>query len=185
MNRSIFYLVLSLILLAAAVAGYITYYHTVSVLSDKVTALRAEIAVRNIVPDTVPTSVDSATLAEAKQQVANYFVDPTDIAAFLGELQSIGTTTGAHVAVVSVSEDAKSHGRLTLALQATGSFDAVARTVGAIEYSPYDLAVSNLTLSVQPQPADKTAPIGWTATMTISVGTTATSKTVAPTQAQP
>jgi hypothetical protein len=185
MKRSILYLVLSLLSLVAVLSGYGMFYGVVSALSGEVAALRAEIAVRNVVSNSTTAPVDSAALIAAKQQVASFFVDPDNIADFLGGLQSIGTTTGARVAVVSVAEDKKSNGRLTVTLQAVGSFDAAMRTVGAIEYSPYDLTVSNLVLSTQSKSDDKAVLAAWTASMTVSVGTVTAQQAAVPTQIQP
>lgn len=185
MNRSLFSLILSFVLLVAALSGYFVFYHAVNVLGDKVTTLRTQIAVKSAVSGATPASIDSAAITAAKREAVQYFVDPSGIADFLGGLESIGTTTGAHVAVVSVAEDKKSSGRLIIALQATGSFDAVLRTVGVIEYSPYDLTVSNLVLSAPSKNDDKSAVGSWTASMTVSVGSTSFLKTVAPTEAQP
>jgi hypothetical protein len=64
------------------------------------------------------------------------------------------------------------HPSLELTLTVTGTFDAVMRTVGAIEYAPYDLSITGLDLGQ----TDKNA---WHADVTLLVGSAAASASVA------
>jgi hypothetical protein len=82
---------------------------------------------------------------------------------FINDIESRGSKLGATVSVSSVSAgDSSAHASLSLALSVSGSFDAVMRTMGAIEFAPYDIRVENLSLNQ----ADKT----WQADATVLVG---------------
>lgn len=86
-----------------------------------------------------------ASLEENEQFVRERFLPLEDIVLFLERLEETGQKYGATVSVVSVG-DAKTSNRVSVALSAEGSFNAVMKTVGAIEYGPYASAVTSLTL---------------------------------------
>jgi hypothetical protein len=103
--------------------------------------------------------------------VEAYFVDTDDVVPFLESLQGIGERLGSEVTVESVSaQPAKPHTVLQLALRITGTFDSVERTLGAIEYQPYETVLTNVTFDT-PQAGGEVAPI-WTAAVTLKIGTT-------------
>ena len=65
--------------------------------------------------------------------------------AFIDTLEGRGRSLGATVNVLSVSTGGDSaHPTLELTLSIKGSFDAVMRTVGSIEYAPYAISISSL-----------------------------------------
>jgi hypothetical protein len=102
--------------------------------------------------------------------IRGYFVSTADVVPFLESMQSTGSRFGTQVEVASVSSDAaKPHARLALSLRITGTFDGVERTLGAIEYQPYDTVVQTLTLDT-PEGQGGAVP-QWTAAVTLSVGT--------------
>lgn len=111
-------------------------------------------------------------LAQALSQraaIMDYFVNTNDVVPFLETLQSSGAKYGANVAVESVSsQPGTPHTTLQLALRITGPFDAVERTLGAIEYEPYDTTISNVTLDT---PGGSGEAPQWTAAVTMNVGT--------------
>ena len=78
--------------------------------------------------------------------VRNYFISETGVVAFINGLEAQGQKQGAVVSVLSVSTGTK-NGQSTLLLSLTikGTFDAVMRTIGVIEYGPYDISVSELS----------------------------------------
>ncbi len=101
--------------------------------------------------------------------IADYFVDTAEVVPFLEALQATGAQLGADVEVESVSSKAGDHDALELALRITGSFAAVERTLGAIEYQPYDTEITQLSLDTAAQSGSSTPP--WVARLTARVGT--------------
>lgn len=101
--------------------------------------------------------------------ITGYFVNTNDVVPFLETLQSTGTKFGSKVAVESVSsQPAKPHTLLQLSVSITGSFDGVERTLGAIEYEPYDTTITSVTLDT---PGGTKGAPQWTAAVTMNVGT--------------
>ncbi|MGE5540868.1 MAG: hypothetical protein ACM3TU_01110 [Bacillota bacterium] len=112
-----------------------------------------------------------SSLASDEATLDTYSVGKEDVAPFLETLQQSGRSQGAHVDIVSVTDQADKktgHNRIGITLSIRGSFDAVMRTLGAIEYAPYDGVVTNLTLGTGVEDASST-PAGWKATATYSV----------------
>lgn len=108
-----------------------------------------------------------ATLSEIEGDekiVQSYFVSKSDIVAFIDGLESQGRFLGSSVDVLSVAPlDSADRPMLALTLSVKGSFDAVMRTVGALEYSPYDLSVE--TFSIEQSTTGE-----WVANVKILVG---------------
>jgi hypothetical protein len=106
--------------------------------------------------------------------VYQHFVSASDIVPFLSSLESTGKALGSTVSVVSVGSDTSKTkvGHLNLSLSITGPFDSVIRTLGAFEYSPYDIVLTNLTLN-------NASASSWTAAAAFSVGTGVSSTTPA------
>jgi hypothetical protein len=115
-----------------------------------------------------------------QQSISGYFVDTDDVVPFLESLQNTGKRLGTTVVVESVSaQPAKPHSVLQLALHITGTFDSVERTLGAIEYQPYDTVVSSVTLDTA-GPSAGAVP-QWTAAVTLRIGTADAASTTAKT----
>ncbi len=123
----------------------------------------------------------TSRVAEAKAQldqlstqqaaIHQYFVSTNDVVPFLESLQTTGKYFNANVEVASVSAVPGSpFGHLDLSLKITGSFNAVLRTVGTIEYQPYDTHISMLTLDTPATNSASSSP-SWTATLGVEVGT--------------
>ena len=109
-------------------------------------------------------------LEEAEGVVASRLVRANDIVSFLEQLEKQGKAQGASVKVLSVNPvQTGALSRITISLTITGSFDSVLRALGAIEYGPYDLSLTNVALTKSG--ADE-VPGGWIASVTVSVGTT-------------
>lgn len=109
-------------------------------------------------------------LAESEALLNAHIVRAEDIVGFLGGLETQGKAMGATTEVVSVSpEQATEQARLALSIKVTGTFDAVERTLGAIEYGKYDTLVSSVTLEAS-KDAQAKSPL-WTAFVVLSVAT--------------
>lgn len=165
-------LTVALLLFAGIVTAYGLWYRVVG----KTSAHAAQLSV-----DIETKTQDSARVAAAKvalselaadeSGVHQYLVPTNDVVPFLEGLEQTGRQLGAEVEVASVSAESKtSRPHLTLSLKITGSFDSVLRTLGAIEYGPYDSALGTVTFDT-PRVGDSTAPSVWTATATFTIGT--------------
>lgn len=155
----------------AALAAYSAWYAYVGKESASALSLANDIQAKQQSAARVQeskTALDRALSDEAS--IKGYFVNTSDVVPFLESLQNTGAKFGAKVEVVSVSsEPAKPHAVLALSLSITGPFDSVMRTLGAIEYQPYDTTTTNLTLDTTD--GAKGAARQWTAAVTVRVGT--------------
>lgn len=158
-------LVVALVIAGIALAGCRFWYAAVAEKSKAVADLQGQIAAKT-------TSLQRGTSARAAlAEMANdeavlqkYVVPGTGVVAFIEELQSQGNSLGSTVNVLSVSTGSvNTQPTLILALSVTGTFDAVIRTIGAIEYAPYKLSVSGLSL-------EQDGRNSWHATMDLIVG---------------
>ncbi len=160
---------LALALLVGSCVAYGFWYAGVRAMSARSEALNIELGER---------TADSARVIAAKEALQNlaadeatvrqYLIRPGDVVAFLEELEGTGSALGATVEVVSVSaEQGTGRGTIALSTKITGSFDAVLRTLGAIEYGPYDSRITGLTF-------DTVSPGAWTAAASFTIGTQAT-----------
>jgi len=166
------HVLLALLLLAGAIAAYGVSYHIVEQKSAEAAA--AQNAIETKAQDAARAKEAQNQLASLKSdqaQIAQYFVATSDVVPFLTAIESTGHVFGTKVNVVSVaSVPGKPHSHLTLSISVTGPFDSVLRTVGALEYSPYDIALQNLTLDTTDAAAG--AKSDWSAAATFLVGTT-------------
>ncbi len=166
------------VICVAVLAVYGMWYNTISTKSAAVVALQNTIDTKNETASRIAAArATLAGIANDEQTVRGYFVAETDIVSFINSLEALGKVLGATVNVLSVSTaGTTSRPVLSLTLSVAGSFDAVMRTVGAIEYAPYDLSIAKLAV-VQD---DKNS---WHADMTILVGSVPTVRTATSTSA--
>ena len=105
-----------------------------------------------------------ADIAGDEASMRSYFVPETGVVSFIDNLEAQGKKLGTTVNVLSVSAGgAETQPTLIFSLTISGKFDAVMRTLGAIEYAPYDLSVS--TLSIQQDGKNE-----WSANVSLLVG---------------
>lgn len=88
------------------------------------------------------TEQDGDSLAAARA----YIVSEEKVAAFLSDLEARGRAAGATVAVSSVEPDKNASGTLGIALSISGSFASVMQALGLIEYAPYGISASTVTV---------------------------------------
>lgn len=173
------HLSIALILFASIVAAYGFWYSSVGKVSAEAASLAEEIKTKSQDSARVAAAkVALTSLSEDEESVRKYLVQTNDVVPFLEGLEQTGKQLGAVVEVASVSaESATNRPHLTLSLKITGSFDSVLRTLGAIEYGPYDSMLTNLTFDT-PRTDDSAATVVWTATAAFTIGTqVATSST--------
>lgn len=175
-KKTFTHLILSAVLLVIALGGYGVWFTLASKQSAHAALLAREI--KNKQQDSARVSLIKSSLSvleKDEESVQSYFVSTTDVVTYLGSLEELGKSLGAEVEVLSVSADKeKPSGHLNLSLRITGSFAAVTKTLGAIEYQPYDTVLKNVTLD-SPGGIASSTPV-WTAAAVIVVGTTPTPK---------
>jgi len=105
-----------------------------------------------------------AEIAGDESAVQSYFVPETEVVSFINNLEDRARAQKTTMKVLSVSVDNSSkQTSLVLSLVVSGTFDAVMRTVGAIEFAPYDVLISKLSLANEEKNV-------WNANLEIVVG---------------
>ncbi|MGK2908740.1 MAG: hypothetical protein ACSLE1_02925 [Sphingobium sp.] len=169
-RRAIIQLAIALLVLAGVCGAYAFWYVQVGKESAEAASLAEQIRMR--VQDSARAKEAEkalASLASDEASIRGYLIRQEDVVPFLGTLEGMGSRFGSSVEVVSVSsEDGPARGRVLLSLRIAGSFDAVVRTLGAIEYGPYDSAVQNVTLDTS---TSEGGGRSWTASATFAIGT--------------
>ncbi len=148
-----------------AVIGYGFWYAAVDAKSVAVATLESQVIAKTTTVNRVASSRASlAGIRGDEVTIWNYFVPETGVVAFIDALQVRGEARGATVDVLSVSSagTATPEQSLVLSLSVSGTFGAVMGTVGAIEYAPYNLRISELSIT---KGKDE-----WRASLTILVG---------------
>ena len=158
----------SLAVLAAALLGYIALRTMVDAKSVAVLALHQEITSKTAATARLASVREElAARGEVASRVEAYFVPEEGVVNLIDELQARGSAVGATVEINSVAASAPDKSGasvLNVALSITGSFDSVVRALGSIEYAPYDLSVTDLTLTYD------TGKKTWLADATLSIG---------------
>ena len=124
------------------------WQHTVSEERAKIERLREEAALLEEHTKKVEGREELLLLEEEERYVEERILNVADVVSFLSAFERKGDQHGAEVRVVSVSE--KQEGRVGIAFSISGSFDAVMRTLGSIEYEQYASTIENVTLETSP-----------------------------------
>lgn len=164
MSRSLIHLFVALGVLAGAVGVYGFWLYQVK------QEAAASLALQSQIDATIEAAVVAAETGDALAELAGdeaviegYRIRLDGIVAFLERIEGTGRTLGSSVEVVAVADKPSADGRIALTVRVLGSFDAVMRTLGAIEYGPYDIRVENLTFDTP------TTSGAWTAAVALSV----------------
>jgi hypothetical protein len=105
-----------------------------------------------------------ASLGSDEAAINAHFVSIDDIAIYLAYLEVTGRSNKATVDIASVADKPSADGRVPVTLRIAGTFDSVMRTIGAMEYGPYDTRIVNVNVNAVPEGNI------WTASLNISVG---------------
>lgn len=154
-----------------AIVGYGMWYAVISAKSAAVAALQNQIDTKTETVNRVAAARTTlANVASDEAVVQSYFVPEASVVSFIDVLETNGKTLGTTVSVLSVgTSGTPAKPSLELALSAKGTFNDVMRTVGAIEYAPYDLSISSLTVTQD----DKNS---WHADLKVLVGSVPAAK---------
>lgn len=148
MKSPAFHLLIALATSAAALAGYAVWYGVVSDKSREVASLENQIMAASETVSRVASARAALTeIAGDEMKVRSYFVPEAGVVAFINDLEARGLARGAVIDVASVSTGGSlSRPALMLSVSIKGTFDSVMRTVGSIEYAPYDVSVSSFSI---------------------------------------
>jgi len=148
MKSLFFHFIVALAVGIAVFSGYGVWYAVVASKSASVADLQNQIDAKTETASHIVSARAAITeIADDEAIVRNYFIPETSVVAFINGLEAQGRAQGAAVSVLSVSTNASgAQPMLILSLSIKGTFDAVMRTVGVIEYAPYDLSISTLSL---------------------------------------
>lgn len=143
MKSSFAHLVIAFVICVAGIVGYMLWHATVTAASAAVAELQNQIVVKTETASRIAAARFAlAEISGNEAAVRNYFVPETNIVSFINDLEARGLAQGSSVDVLSVSTSGTpTHPTLELTLTVKGTFDAVMRTVGTIEYAPYNLLV--------------------------------------------
>lgn len=149
MKSPFFHVIAAIILCIITIVGYGMWYAAIAAKSAAAAALQSTIDTKTETMNRIATTrATLADIANDETVVQNYFVPEAGVVAFINSLEAHGKTLGTAVNVLSVSTaGTKIQPALSLSLVIGGSFNAVMRTVGAIEYAPYDLSISALSVT--------------------------------------
>ncbi len=143
------HIIIAVVICVSAVVGYGVWYAAISAKSASVVSLQNQIDTKIETANRIAAA--RATLADVagdEAVVQNYFVPEASVVSFIDALETSGKTLGTTVSVLSVGTSGTSaKPSLELALSVKGTFDAVMRTIGSIEYAPYDLSILSLTVA--------------------------------------
>lgn len=158
-------LILAISVCAVSLIGYGVSYIAISDKSAAVTLLQSQIDTKTgAVSRIATTRAALAEIAGDETIVQGYFVPETDVVAFINSLETRGRTQGATVSVLSVSTGGtRTRPTISFLLSIKGTFDAVMRTIGAIEYAPYAISIPTLSMN-------QDAKNSWHADLTLLVG---------------
>lgn len=149
MKSSFFHLVIWLSVCVVALVGYGFWYATISNKSAAVAELQNQIDTKTETSGRIASArMALAEIAGDEVAVQSYFVPETEVVPFIVILEEHARAQKATMKVLSVSvSDTAEHPTLVLSLTISGTFDAVMRTIGAIEYAPFDLSISKLSVA--------------------------------------
>ncbi|MDB5244856.1 MAG: hypothetical protein JWN18_726 [Parcubacteria group bacterium] len=170
MKSAVTHLIITSCIALGAVGAFTAWYlfvqHTRAHVADLETQIARKIENSQRIAE---ARASLAEIAGEEAAIQSYFVPEANVVPFIDSLEAEGHTFGTLVKVTAVSKaNVKSRPALTFALTVGGSFDSVLRTVGAIEYSPYNVSITALALTRD----DKGV---WAATLTITVASLAQS----------
>lgn len=166
MNRALTHLMIALVLLALMLAAYVFVFLGIEKTRNQIAEVSGKMVQLEKDRERIREAQGAlAALSANEARVTGYFLNEAAIVDFLEEVESAGDALGATVTVVAVNnERGAAPPRVSVSLRVTGSFDAVMRTIGVVEYGPYDGVITTVTMDDQGDGA-------WGASVTYSVGT--------------
>lgn len=152
----------------ASLAIYTAWYENVKNVSARAVSLQSEINSKESETGRAVAARDALGSFTTDGSATNaHFVAEKDVVPFLQEVQKFGTSVGAKTTVASVAADDNTlDPSIRLSLSISGTFDAVMRTLGIIEHSPYAMRTEMFDMK-----ADESSASQWTARAVLLVST--------------
>lgn len=174
MKSSLTHVIGAIVMCGITLAGYGIWYATIAAKSAAVAAIQTQVDTKTATVNRIAaTRATLAGIAGDEAAVQGYFVPETRVVAFIDALEAQGKASGAAVSVLSVSASAASaQPSLAFSIVIKGTFNAVMRAVGSIEYAPYAVSVSALSIEQD----DKN---NWHADLKLLVGSVSAARTPA------
>ncbi len=149
----------------AIMIGYGALYNYVAAESVTVANTEKQIIAKTGTESRIASTRASLTeIANDETNIQSYFIPETGVVSFIDALQTQAKALNATTSILSVSMSGIGmQAELKTALTIKGTFDSVMRTIGAIEYMPYDLSISALSL-------EQDAKNMWHANLNLVVG---------------
>jgi hypothetical protein len=153
----------------AVFIGYLMWYAAVANESATVAGLQSQIITKTEDANRIASALVALSgISGDENIVQNYFVPETKVVPFINNVEERGKALGTSISVLSVSTNiVNKQPTILFTLSISGTFDSVLRTVGVIEYLPYDLSITDFSV-VQ---GDKDI---WNANLKILVGSVKT-----------
>ena len=166
MKSSFLHFIIAVIIGGAVLAGYGAWYKVVTNESTSVANLQSQISAKTKAANNAASArATIAEIASSENALQGYFVPQTGVVGFINGLEAQGQALGTTVSVLSVSAGTGKQPTFMLSLTIEGTFDTVMRTVGVIEYAPYDISLSQFSLN-------QDAKNSWHANLGLIVGST-------------
>lgn len=149
MKSSLIHMTVWISIFVVTIVGHGFWYSAIANKSAETASLQNQIDTKNETAGRIAAARTALSeIAGDEEAVRSYFVSETEVVSFIGALEARARAQSASMKVLSVSVDNSSkQPSLLLSLSMSGTFDSVMRTIGAIEYAPYDLAISRLSLA--------------------------------------
>ncbi len=182
-NRPLTQLATALLILLIVLGVYLFWYAQVGAETRKIGIMEAQIQTQTQASshiDLIKSQLND--LNTGQEAISQYFVSTNNVVPYLEGLQATGQFFGSNVTIASVSATPGTfYGKLDLSLTISGPFSAVVRTLGAIEYQPYDTTINTLSLDTTPSSGGSTPSASqWTANADFFVGTVNDTASIAP-----
>lgn len=172
MRSSLLHLSVWILICIVMIVGHGFWYSIIVNKNSTVASLQNQIDTKT---ETAKRVISERTalseISSYESVVQNYFVPETRVVSFIDELETRARAQSAVMKVLSVSVgDAKKRPTLVFSVTVSGAFDALMRTLGVIEYAPYDISISKLSIV-------KDGRNDWHANMELIVGSMPSSPT--------
>lgn len=139
---------ITLVICAATLTGYGVWHAAISIKSVAIADLESQItAAIETASHVASVRTTLSKIVGDETIIQSYFVPESSVVSFINSLEARGRSQKATVSVLSVSAGGElAQPTLIFTLTIKGTFDAVMRSLGTIEYVPFILSISDLSL---------------------------------------
>lgn len=147
MNTRLFIVPIILtLLLIVGVAGTVLAYKELTRIQTASVQISEEIAHQTAQEErTARVRSRLEQLGHDEELIQSHLVAVDDVVPFLQHIEGVGSDNGALLEVVSVSNTA-SEGYVRISIKVNGTFSAVMRTLGALEYDSYAISINSISI---------------------------------------